>query len=142
MITMDENILAVWVIEIRSYPSEGNWMASLSKTKDGFALTYRFRWYVDEKAHDSADKRNWYRIDFGPPHAHTTGDALRHGREIYDMTIRSLGKHATVPHSWELIRGARSVEEFCDALTLMPGMHQRKISEKEAQELGFDAPRH
>jgi hypothetical protein len=137
MIKMDDTILAIWCIEIRA-ESDGNWLACLSKRPNGYELEYRFRWYVDDVTYDSADRRNFFCIQFGKVYL-TDTEAIHHGREIFDLTRRSLAKNpagnATFPYTWELIRGARSTDEFVDALAAMPGMHMRKITEQEAERL-------
>ena len=37
-----------------------NWLACLSKRDGSWRLDYRFRYYRDDKAHDSDDKKSWY----------------------------------------------------------------------------------
>lgn len=127
-IQMTDQTLAIWCIEIRQAGGdEGNWMGFLQRQEKGYLFEYRFRWYVDDKKHDSADRRSFYTIAFNPmtftPGVAADMEAVRHGREIFEITKTMEGSMS----SWELVRGARSMEEFMDALASMPGVSMKKV---------------
>lgn len=59
MITLDEKIVGIWFMN----PMPGqDWMAAVNEIEPEakYKLTYRFRYYKDDKAFDSEDKKNWY----------------------------------------------------------------------------------
>lgn len=136
MIKMDNSVLAIWCVEIRG-ESDGNWMATLMKGEKGeYRMEYRFRWYRDDKHHHSEDKRSFFTVQFNPE---ITSDAkaIEHGHEVYEVARKQ--SNSTI--SWELVRGARSTDEFVDALASMPGVRMKRF-ESEAEyrkEYGPDA---
>lgn len=125
---LDDRVLAIWCFEL----SGGNWMAFLYKEPAGYVMEYRFRWYRDDKVHDSKDKRNWYRMAFNLLDL-PKGDeeAVKHGREVYEFLKTETKSSA----GWELIRGARSSDEFIEMLRTMPGVSYKVISDTQAKEL-------
>jgi hypothetical protein len=133
MIKLDDNLLAMWVVEIRQGDLEGNWMASLSKRESGYELDYRFRWYVDDKAHDSEDKRDFFVARLNPAITEEKM-AIEHGHEYYEFMKKHAGREV---NSWELIRGARTTKEFAEVLKRMPGMHTKTLTEEEARARGL-----
>lgn len=66
MIDLNENTycLGLWYLE-----GDGkDWLAAVTRDGDGpMTLRYRFRYYVDDKAFDSNDRKNWYKATC-PPH--------------------------------------------------------------------------
>lgn len=59
MITFDEKIVGVWFLN--HLPMQ-DWMAAVQEIEPDskYKLTYRFRYYKDDKVFDSEDKKNWY----------------------------------------------------------------------------------
>jgi len=59
MIEVDENIIGIWFIAL---DNESDWLASMSKVKDGIKVNYRFRYYNSEDPHpfSGKDKKNFY----------------------------------------------------------------------------------
>lgn len=112
-------------------------MGFLQKQEKGYLFEYRFRWYVDDKVHGSADRRSFYTIAFSPmtftPGAELDEEAVRHGREIFEITKKMDGSTS----SWELVRGKRTMDEFMELMATMPGIHMKIVSEKEAKEMGL-----
>jgi hypothetical protein len=60
MMTMDEKIVGVWYLN--TIQNHQDWMAAVREIEpdEKYELTYRFRYYKDDKAFDSEDKKNWY----------------------------------------------------------------------------------
>lgn len=135
---LDDSVIAMWQIELRlkqeDVVCDGNWMAILSKEADRFVLQYRFRWYQDDKiGAESQDKRNFYLVKMNPEITDPL-EAIKHAREIYDLTRSKMESC----HSWELLRGERSWDEYIELMGTMPGMYMKTISEKEAKEMGLE----
>lgn len=134
---LDDSVVAMWQIELRlkaeDVAVEGNWVAILSKDDKGYVLDFRYRWYRDDEiGQDSKDTRHFYQARMG---AEITDDdaAVRHAREVYDFTR----KKSESSHSWELVRGKRTMDEFMELMATMPGMHMKKVSKKEAKKMGL-----
>ncbi len=49
---------AIWYAEAKD--GQSNFLATLWKKEGKWQLEYRFRYYVDNKAHDSKDRKDWY----------------------------------------------------------------------------------
>jgi hypothetical protein len=60
LITFDEKIVAVWFV--LTIPDRQDWLAAVREIEPDakYELTYRLRYYKDDKAFDSNDKKNWY----------------------------------------------------------------------------------
>jgi hypothetical protein len=116
MIEINEHALAMWGVELVG----GNWMALLARTdvEGVLELTYRFRWYRDDIiGPDTQDVFRGERRRGRVPEA----EGIKTLRALWDELRAAVPGHG----AWELLRGARSLEEFGDALTAMPGMHTR-----------------
>ena len=59
MIEITDKIVAIWYLQ--TLPTQ-DWMAAVSEIEPDskYELVYRFRYYKDDKAFDSEDKKNWY----------------------------------------------------------------------------------
>lgn len=114
-LTVTEATVGMWSVDLLI----ANWLAELARAENGkHVLTYRIRFYRDEKIFDSADQRTFHQTELSG----TEQEVLRKVRVIFDELCNATPTH----HGWELIRGARSVEEFLAVLGGMPGMHMRK----------------
>lgn len=60
MIRFDEKIVGVWFTS--TIPAKQDWLAAIREIEPDvkYELTYRFRYYEDDKFFDSKDKKNWY----------------------------------------------------------------------------------
>lgn len=117
-----DRVLGAWSIELRlrehGKACDGNWLAFLVREEKGYTLQFRYRWYVDERVTDSKDRRSFYTAEFGR-RAVTESEAIERARGYFEV-IRS---HGHSEQCWELLRGARTGDEFMEALRTMPGMH-------------------
>jgi hypothetical protein len=84
-----------------------DWLGFVSKQPDEpWQFIYRFRYHVDDKAHDSADRKSWYcvqavgteRFSESPPEELAKGAtfvanavARRYGGKIHHLPIRGNG---------------------------------------------------
>ena len=115
-IELGDPTVAIWCVELPG----GNLMMHLGRITDThFALDLRFRWYRDDKIHDSDDDRSWYRCE---PHGREA-DVLHKARRVFEHYRALVGSTG-----WELIRGARTADEFADLLKQMPGIHFKQVS--------------
>lgn len=99
----------------------GNWMATVIATPDGARIVARTRYVVDDKIHDSDDTRKWMEGD-----AETEVAAVAACREIVGRATQAFGLE-----SWELLRGAGSLEDFTREFMALPFAHARFVSKEE-----------
>jgi hypothetical protein len=123
-----DRAIAVWSAEMRDVRDgpngliDGNWMAILVPDEKGhFTLQFRYRWYVDDNVHDSQDVRSFYQSNFPPTVSEQ--EAIVHARRYWETVC----EHANVKERWELLRGARDLEDFLDVLAQMPGISMKKV---------------
>ena len=114
-ISIDENTIGMWCVDLGPM---GNWLAHVgykdaSHTK--ILIDCRFRWYEDDKIHDSKDRKSWYHIETQATLERQTIDKIR-------RVFEGLREKAPSHRGWELLKGARSIEEFSEELKRMPGM--------------------
>ena len=121
-IHIDDSTLAMWHCEI----PRGNFTGALRRTDKPrtFQFDWRFRHYRDDViGPESKDIRNEYTAEL----ANTTErEAIA---VLHDLWAELHEKAGPECGAWELIRGARSAEEFFDQLVSMPSMHARSAEE-------------
>jgi hypothetical protein len=61
-IQLDDKVVGVWFLKTTE---KQDWMACLREVipDDKYELTYRFRYYEDDKAFESEDRKSWYRAE-------------------------------------------------------------------------------
>lgn len=104
--------IAMWSVAL----ANGNWLGHLGRNAEGkLEFSYRWRWYRDEViGQDSKDVRHFYSGTLSVPES----EAIHRFREVVETLREDLDGR-----SWELVRGARSEDEFFAALRAMPGIH-------------------
>lgn len=114
---INEQTIGMWNVALGE---RGNWLAHLARDDKGIVLTYRFRWYRDDKTYDSGDKKNWYRAESKTMNA-------SQGIEVMRRTFNEIMAASARNKGWELLRGERSMDDFMTELFKMPGMHHKTI---------------
>ena len=121
---------AVWFVELGTGgygPGNGDYLAAIETLADGrIKLTYRLRWYRDEKTWESKDRKDWYEgvTDL------TLDEVIAAVRNATDGLKQATGRVGKI---YELIRGNRSPREFFDLFMQMPFAHAKRVSEAEYQ---------
>lgn len=112
---INESTVGLWSVDLGPY---GNILAHMARQADGSILiVVRLREYRDNvMGPESKDKRTWYEIKTKNGEAR----AIEKVRRAVEMWRRT---QPTACGSWELLRGARSLDEFAELLMAMPGMH-------------------
>jgi hypothetical protein len=97
MIEFSEDMVGIWFVGL----PDSDWLASIFMEDGKACLVYRFRYHVDDKAFDSKDKKNWYRME---PNTGKSGDveklvdvvrsmaelmALKAGTEVYELMMEN-----------------------------------------------------
>lgn len=58
-INKDDYIIAVWFVSFRQY----DWMCTVKRSENGgYEGEHRFRYYVDDKVHDSDDEKTFHQF--------------------------------------------------------------------------------
>ena len=102
---------------------EGNFLGHINKEADGTAiLLYRFRYYVDDKAHDSDDIKSWYK--FKGPSVEQVEKILL---EMFTaMELRGImTSEPEILHMTYKPDGKADVDTFMKALAALPSMHAK-----------------
>jgi hypothetical protein len=93
----------------------GNIVATLSVDDNEAKLVYRFRWYRDDKAFDSADKKSFYEGRVPVDSAHVLSDVMT---EMLD----------SMPgETWVLERGGMPFEAFVNEILAAPFAHAQRV---------------
>src|SRR5689334_14910683 len=112
-IVIDETARAIWHVDLMI----GNWIGVLSNTDGKLEVRYRFRWFRDTLiGPESKDIRNFYTATFT---GSSEDEAIKSARELFEALL----ERSPERKGWELIRGARSYEEFFDDFMKMPSIH-------------------
>lgn len=118
-IEIGDGTIGMWCVHLPPY-MQGNLLAHmgyLDETRTKIRIDMRFRWYRDDIiGPESKDQRSWYRLDTRDPEA----CALEKFRAVVERMRQRFGGANT----WELLKGARSNEEFAEMLGRMPGIHK------------------
>jgi hypothetical protein len=133
MIVFDEKIVGVWYLV--TILDKQDWLAAVREIEPDakYELIYRFRYYKDDKAWDSADKKNWYKGEL-------TGT-----RNYVVMSLRSVAKRlesvsvAGIP-LYELLNENdidKFMREFQDAPFVMAKMLSNEEMAKEMAKEGL-----
>jgi hypothetical protein len=117
MLTLDEKTVGLWFIEL---DDSSDFMAMLACTDNDHAweFVYRFRYYLDDKAFDSADKKSWYRATIEAPDEKTV--ILRTRAAITAVAGLAQGRH------YECLRGGKTPVQFFAELRKLPFIHVQK----------------
>jgi hypothetical protein len=116
-IQVNENTLWVGYTET----NQGNWIGAINKVDDGFDLTYRWRYYEDDKSFDSKDRKSWYSF-VAPPSV----DPKELIDTVHDLLFTMAGAMGKTPY--EAVRGDRSYKEFSDDFEKFPNMKRQRVN--------------
>jgi hypothetical protein len=124
-IELSDATQAIWFVELGD--NLGDFMGAINTMPDGIIkLTYRLRWYRDDKPWDSKDRKQWFtgysKDDHNPQ---TAIDAMR-------KVIEDLGSiTGMVRKVHELLRGDLSTRDFMDLLLHQEFAHAKHVSQAE-----------
>jgi len=113
---LSENVYGIYFIEMPDYRQD--WLGQIEKTDDGYKLTYRHRYYKDDKTFDSEDEKHWYVMDL--PDLATALEKLEFIKRMSEQFMN--GK------SYDLLMGDKSMDEFMEEFREMPFVHMETHS--------------
>lgn len=119
-VMLTENTVGVWFVTMPHYPPRGaDWLATIAKVSSGnYKLTYRFRYYTDDKVFDSEDEKRWYAFE---AKAEDRAALIARTQEIAAMTEDVFGGD-----KWELMRGDGTLQQFIDEFMKLPFIHKKE----------------
>jgi len=112
-IVISEKIVGIWLVNL---DNESDWLGAVEKTEEGHKLTYRFRYYVDDKTHDSEDRKNWYGGDI-------TGQTDEHIVDVMRQVTQLMAKRFDNAEIDEILMGNKNLDEFMKEFTDLPATH-------------------
>jgi len=126
----DDYILGVWCLA----GAKANWLCIVVKRADEWVIQYRFRYFRDDKAFDSQDKKSFFVA---------RADGEKSESEIIESvdnivsTMMDKGFGKTLERS--MIR-SKDMDDFMLAIRSMKSMNIMEMSKEEAIAKGFVPP--
>jgi hypothetical protein len=116
-IVIDEKLVGVWFLA--TIIGHQDWLAAVSVIEPDvkYKLTYRFRYYKDDKAYDSEDKKNWYEGEVTGTRAYVVASIRSVAREL---ERRADGK------LYEIMNESGDMQEFMRKFADMPFAYVRQ----------------
>ena len=125
-IAIDENLVGMWYHTINADEYVvGDWLGSLARIEgedDRFLLSYRFRYYEDDKTNEeSEDTKSWYE---GILKTHDVDEAITQVRTIVNHFAGMVNAEVT-----EILVEDGNIEKFTEDLTKQPFAHVQESKE-------------
>lgn len=113
---LDENVIGIWFVNLSSM---SDWLGTISLDDNGdYELIYRFRYYVDDKAHDSADRKNWTKAIIAKRFGGVT-KVIDHMRSV----VQQLAKLAGDVSFHEILMTDEGLDDFMERFQELPFVH-------------------
>lgn len=126
-IELNENTVGIWYVSMDGM----DWMAHIAEEDETFELTYRHRYYEDDKNFDSDDRKSWYSGSIKKPET-TKKEIIG----TMDNMCKMMEKiQDGVPY--RLLMEGKTFDEFVEEFTNMPFSHAKTISKEEAIKEGL-----
>ena len=121
MIQFDDKIVGAWFIS--TIPDRQDWLAAIREIEPDakYELTYRFRYYEDDKFWDSKDKKNWYKGTLSGTRTYVVA--------IFRLVVKNLAERATGP-SYEVMND-KGYPDFIKRFQDQPFVTGRWLSKEE-----------
>lgn len=132
-ILVDENLLAIWFM---GCGDEFDVLFSLSKNsdkKDHLTITYRFRYYVDDKVFDSKDIKNWYKVTIAPRKNSTLKKMIAEATSVVENLIVAMGLNynGEIETFATIRRKNENDKDFMKRFSAHPSTHMKTVNESE-----------
>jgi len=130
---MDEKIVGVWFI--LTIHNVQDWMAGLREIvpEEKYSLTYRFRYYKDDNAWDSEDKKNWYEAEVTGTRAYCLASLRSVAEQLAKAARLRQEGNAEVGRVYEVINDS-GYDEFQRKFMDMPFVFARQETKEQAME--------
>lgn len=118
---VDETIVGIWFV---AYSDMKDFMAGLSREGETFRIKFRVRYHKSMEVWAAGSRSHWTE---GVHTGCTEAEAIDGVRQFVDMVCAI----EPIAGRWELLRGARTPDEFTELLIKMPGVNMRKATEEQ-----------
>ncbi len=122
MITLSENVVGIWFLGFGTV----DLLFHMERAGEDFRLAYRFRYYVDDKTHNSEDVKNWYE-------ALITEGTEEQAIEGVRQTIAMATSKREPEEAYELLMGDKTMDEFMEEFMALPFVHGKTMDREEAE---------
>lgn len=120
MIVLNEKSLGIWFMQVSP---DADWMGHLGLNDEGeYEFIYRHRYYVDNKTHDSDDKKSWYKGTVLTKD--TPVDVVITLVQSVVKTMSNFHGDSTMPVH-ELLMGDKTIKEFTAEFKKLPFVHYK-----------------
>jgi len=123
-LTENTYVHVIFFLECKDF----NWMATIFREGDGpWSGEYRFRYFGDDKAHDSADRKSWFKgqaPDASDESLRAIAASLRH-------VGGKLAEHLEVPFEELTVEGG--AEKTIEVLSQQPWANIKQIENPEKE---------
>ena len=119
-IHIHEDVVGIWFL---GYGTD-DLLMHLEKAGDNFKLTYRFRYYRDDKTHDSQDIKNWYEAILS---GETEESVIEHMHRVINLAAK-----VRKPDEYhELLMSNKTVDQFMEEFMKLPFVHAKTVDKEE-----------
>lgn len=128
-IELTDKTVGVWYMQLSE---ESDYLAAATETDDGIKITYRFRYYKDNKTFGSDDKKNWYEW--------VTKESKEKVIEVMRSLVTGMRRRdGNIPLTdcHELLMSEEGIEEFMEVFGSMPFTDTMTLSENEVKWMGL-----
>lgn len=132
MIKLDEKTVGIWYMQ--TTPTS-DWLCSIREIEPDakYELDYRFRYYEDDKAFDSKDRKSWYKAEV---------TATRHFAIVSIRTVANeMHKAGATGEVYELINEG-DFDAFSKKFLDAPFAYARAATKEEAEEAMMKEKQH
>jgi hypothetical protein len=116
-IILDEKIVGLWNFHMKT--PEGDYLAAIRELERDvkYELTYRFRYYKDDKVWDSKDEKHWCQG--------TLSGTRHYAVSSFQMIVNMLAKMQGSP-TYEVLMDEKGLDDFMRRVEALPSMFMRE----------------
>jgi len=131
---LSENTIGIWYVQTSE---TSDWLMTVNEDNESYDMTYRWRYYEDDKNFDSDDRKTWYSGTIAK--TTTSREKLLAGMR---GTVELMLKFPEAGKSWELLVEDHDIKAFMKKFESLPFVHMEVMPIKEAEEKGLVPPVH
>jgi len=120
---LTENTVGIWYVQVSK---ESDWLMTVNEDDETYNMTYRWRYYEDDKNFDSEDRKSWYS-------ATTLKDKISKEKLIANMreAVELILNFPGSEKSWELLMEDHDIKAFMKKFEALPFVHMEVHTNKE-----------
>ena len=122
---ISDDTIGLWFVD----GPDCNWMLTLFKEGNLIKGTYRFRYFADDKAFGSEDRKSWTNLTSGKPERESVEDI----RLMAKMISLKFGNPVD-----ELLKGDLSVGDFTREMMKRDYIQMTMATKEQMEQMGYD----